>query len=324
MTVLRRTFVLAAASTLTLALAPSQAMAEKAWPDKVINFITPYPPGGSSDVITRFLADRVSKQLNQPVIVENKPGAGATLGTEHAARAKPDGYTFFVTPMATITIAPWLRAVRYSKDDFIPVAKVSSSYGLISTYNEAPFSNYKEFVEAAKKNPGEFSFATNGVGSVVHLTAVVSQKEAGIELLHIPYKGAAESMSDLMGQRISVMYDPVTAPQVAKGTLKGLAITGVKRNPALPDIPTLEEQGYALPYSGSWFGIFAPKGTPADIVEKMAEQVRLALEGEKVKKQLEVSAMYPDFQGPEEFAETVRNDSEVMRTVIEREGIKLD
>lgn len=320
----RRTLALAAATTLVAAWAPTTALADSAWPEKIVTFITPYPPGGSSDVITRFLADRVSKQMGKTVIVENKPGAGATLGTEFAARAKPDGYTFFVTPMATITVAPWLRQVRYSVADFTPVAKLSSSYGLISTYNEAPFSNYKEFAEAARKKPGEYTFATNGVGSVVHLTAVVAQKEAGIDVLHVPYKGAAESMSDLMGQRIDIMYDPVTAAQVAKGTLKGLATTGAVRNPALPDIPTLQEQGINLPYSGTWFGIFAPAGTPSEIVDKMAEQVRQALDGEEVKKQLQVSAMYPDFEGPEEFAKTVKSDADVMRGVIEREGIKLD
>ena len=147
MTLSRRAAALSLLGSLFILSAPAFA---QDWPTKPIHFITPYPPGGSSDIITRFVADRVTRLLGQPVIVENKPGAGATLGTEYAARAAPDGYAFFVTPMATVTIAPWLRKVGYSLGSFIPVAKLSSSYGLVTTRKDAPFSNYKEFVASVR------------------------------------------------------------------------------------------------------------------------------------------------------------------------------
>ena len=225
--------------------------------------------------------------------------------------------------MATLTIAPWLRKLNYSADSFVPVAKLASSYGLITTQKNAPFANYQEFVAAAKANPGKYSFATNGVGSVVHLTAVLLHKQAGIDVLHVPYKGASESMNDLIGGRVTLMYDPATAPRVKDGTLKGLATTGVVRNPELPDIATLKDQGFSVP-SGSWFGIFAPKGTSTDVVNKMAGFVKQALESPGVREQLQLSALYPDFQSPADFAKLVRKDSETMREVIQKEGIKLD
>ncbi len=324
MALTRRFLALAAASALCAAIVPATAQAAAAWPDKPITFITPYPPGGSADIITRFIADRVSKQVGKPIIVENRAGAAATLGTDYAARAAPDGYTFLVTPMATVTIAPWLRKLNYSVDSFVPVAKLASSYGLITTSKDAPFSNYKEFVASAKANPGKYSFATNGVGSIVHLSAVLLHKQAGIDVLHVPYKGAAESMTDLIGGRVTLMYDPATAPRVKDGTLKGLATTADVRNPELPNIPTLEEQGFKLPFSGSWFGIFAPKGTSEAIVGKMAAYVKQALEMPGVREQLQLSALYPDFQDSASFAKQVRADSDTMREVIQKENIKLD
>lgn len=320
MTLSRRTAALALLGSLSVLSLPALA---QDWPGKPVRFITPYPPGGSSDIIARFIADRVSKLLGQPVIVENKSGAGATLGTEYAARAAPDGYAFLVTPMATVTIAPWLRKVGYAPDSFVPVAKLSSSYGLVTTRKDAPFNDYREFVAAAKANPGKYTFASNGVGTIVHLTGVLLHKQAGIDVVHVPYKGAVESMTDLVGGRIDVMYDPVTAPRVKTGELKGLATTSEQRNPDLPNIPTLKEQGFTLD-AGSWFGIFAPKGTPQPIVDKMADYVRQALNGPAVRERLQLSAMYPDYEGPSDFAKRVRADSERMRDIIQKEGIKAD
>ncbi len=293
------------------------------WPNKPIRFITPYPPGGSSDIITRFIGDRISKAVGQPVIVENKPGAGAALGTEYASRAAPDGYTFFVGPTATVAVAPYMRKTGYTWESFTPIAKLSSSYGLIAAGKDAPYANYKEFIAAAKANPNKFSFASNGVGSIVHLTGVLLHKHSNVELTHIPYKGAMESMTDLIGGRIDVMYDPVTASRVKSGELKGLATTSTIRNPQLPDVPTLKELGFNVDLP-SWFGLFAPKGTPAPIVNRMAEETKKVLADPSVRAQLELSAMYPDYEGPEEFAKNVKQDAAALKEVVEKEGIKAD
>lgn len=329
----RRQYVAATATAATAATAviaigllacalPSQAQGDN-WPSKPIHFVTPYPPGGSADTISRFVADRVSRTLGATVLVENKPGAGAALGTDYAAHQPPDGYSFFVGPTATVAVAPYIKKVNFSYESFEPVAKLASSYGLISARKDAPFSNYTEFVASAKANPGKYTYATNGVGSIVHLTATLLQKQAGIRLVHVPYKGAVDSMNDMMGGRIDVMYDPVTAPRVKAGDLKGLATTSNERNPQLPDIATLKEQGFDVDMP-SWFGLFAPKGTPAPIVNRMADAVRQALQGPGVREQLLLSAMYPDYEGPPAFGERVRRDSAFLRDLIQKEGIKAD
>ncbi|QNN58220.1 tripartite tricarboxylate transporter substrate binding protein [Diaphorobacter ruginosibacter] len=299
------------------------AQGAKHWPDKPIRFITPYPPGGSSDIITRIVAQGIAQGLGQSIIVENKPGAGATLGTEYVALAPPDGYTFLVAPMATVTIAPWLKKLRYTSESFIPIAKLSSSYGLVSARKDAPFSNYGEFVAAAKANPGKFTFGSNGVGSVVHLTGVLLHKQTGVDVVHVPYKGAVEAVNDMLGGRIDVMYDPVPAPYVKSGQLKGLATVSPIRNPLLPDLPTLREQGFNTNAS-SWFGLFAPKDVPDDIVARMAQEARKVMTSEAVKGPLQAASMYADFEDPQTFMKRVQGDAQYFGDVIRKENIKAD
>jgi tripartite-type tricarboxylate transporter receptor subunit TctC len=269
------------------------------------------------------VADKVSKSLGVPVIVDNKPGAGATLGTEFAARTAPDGTNFFVAPTATVAISPWLKRVNFTVDDFVPVAKLTSSYGLVTARKEASFNTYKEFVAAARAAPGKYTFASNGVGSIVHLTAVLLHLQAGIEVVHVPYKGSVESMTDLLGGRIDLMYDPVTLPRVKAGELKGLATTNPERNPEIPNVPTLKEQGMDID-GRSWFGLFAPLGTPGAIVNRMADESRKAMEMPGTRQQLLLSAMYPDFESPEVFAKRVKEDSNYFRQVVQKENIKAE
>lgn len=325
MTYTRRFIHIAALAALVSTAVPTLAQSAKAWPSKPIHFVTPYPPGGSSDIITRFIGDGVSRVLGQPVIVENKPGAAATMGTEYAARQAPDGYSFLVTPTAAVALAPYLlKTVKYTYQDFEPVAKLASSYGLITTRKDAPFSDYKGMVAYAKAHPGKLTFATNGVGSIVHMTAVQLHKDAGIDLVHVPYKGASESTIDLMGGRIDLMYDPATAPRVKSGELKGLATTSGVRNPELPQLSTLKEQGFGDGGSFSWFAILAPKGTPQPIVQRMAEAVREVLDAPEVKEKLQLSALYPNYEDPATFAKSLKNDSELLKKVVQEEGLKID
>ncbi|HYP85885.1 tripartite tricarboxylate transporter substrate binding protein [Variovorax sp.] len=320
----RRSFCASAAAVVALPFFSQRSRAQPGrWPDKPVHFITPYPPGGLSDQITRFVANGVSTELGQPVIVDNKPGAGATLGTEFAARAAADGYGFFVGPTATVAVAPWLRKVRFTVDDFAPVAKLASSYGLVSARKDAPWRNYRDFVDAAKAAPGKYTFASNGVGSIVHLTGVLLHKQAGIDVVHVPYKGSVESMTDLIGGRVDVMYDPVTLPRVKDGSLKGLASTTPARNPELPDVPTLKELGFDID-TRSWFGLFAPKGTPPEIVARMSEAARKAMGAPGAREQLLLSAMFPDFESHDAFSRRVHDDSIFFRDVIRKEHIQAD
>ena len=325
----RRSVCVAALSGLTgLAASANRAAAQSIgsagnWPDKPIRFVTPYPPGGLSDQITRFAADRISRSLGKPIIVDNKPGAGASLGTEFAARSAPDGYTFFVAPTAAVAILPWLRRVNFTLADFEPIAKLTSSYGLVTARKDAPFNTFKELVAAAKAEPGKFTFATNGVGTIVHLTGVLLHKQAGIQLVHVPYKGSMESMTDLLGGRIDVMYDPVTLPRVKAGELKGLATTNPERNPEVPNVFTLKEQGFDID-ARSWFGLFAPRGIPQTIAARMAAEAQKAMSSPGARQQLLTSALYPDYEGPAEFSSRVRTDSIFFRDIIQKENIKAE
>lgn len=328
-TALGLTSVLAAAAlagpfSAAFAQAPAALPALPAnWPDKPIHFVTPYPPGGLSDQTTRYLADKIGRSMGKVIIVDNKPGAGAVLGTEFAARSAPDGYTFLVAPTATVAIAPWLRKVNFSIDDFEPIAKLTSSYGVVTARKDAPFNNIKEFVAAAKAQPGKLTFGSNGVGTIVHLQGVLLHKQAGIDVIHVPYKGSVESMTDMLGGRIDVMYDPVTVPRIKAGELKGLGTTNPERNPELPNVPTLKEQGFDID-ARSWFALFAPKGVPPAIVARMAAEAQKAMALPGAKEQLLISAMYPDFEGPADFGKRVRADSAFFRDIIAKEGIKAD
>lgn len=319
----RRRFCVAAAVGAPLLRSRARGQGQGQWPHKPIHFITPYPPGGLSDRITRFAAERMAGALGVAVIVDNKAGAGATLGTEYAARAAPDGYTFLVTPTAAIAIAPWLRQVNFSADDFAPVAKLASGYGLVTGRRNAAFDDYRQFVAAAKAAPGKYSFASNGIGTIVHLTGVLLHKQAGIDVLHVPYRGAVEAMTDLIGGRIDIMYDPVTLPRVKSGELAGLASNSAERNPEIPDVPTLAELGFDID-TRSWFGIFAPKGTPPDIVTRIGAAAAKALRTPDARQQLLQSSLYPDFEGPPAFTTRVREDSTFFKTLILREGIRAD
>lgn len=322
----RRSLCVSAAAGLGLAglRAGAQTSAStRQWPEKPLHFICAYPPGGLSDQITRYVGERIARAVGQPVIVENKPGAGALVGTAYAAHLPPDGYNFFVAPTATVCVSPWLRKVNFALDDFVPIAKISSTYGLITARKDAPFSNYREFVAAARAAPGKFTWGSNGVGSIVHLTGVLLHKQAGIDVVHVPYKGSVEAMMDLLAGRIDVMYDPVTQPRVKDGSLKGLGMTNPERNPQLPNVPTLKEQGFDFD-GRSWFGLFAPHGTAPEIVARMASETQKMLAVPSARSDLLISSMYPDFEGPAEFARRVHADSEFFRDIIQKENIKAD
>ena len=319
----RRTGVLGLLCGLAVVVTPALAQAPATWPDKPIHFVVPYPPGTPPDLLTRHVADQLSKDLQQPVLVENKVGAGGSIGTEFVARANPDGYTFLVTPSGTLTIAPWMRKLGYSVDDFIAVAELGEISSIATVRPDAPFASFKEFVAAARANPGKYTFATNGPGSATQLVGKILHKQAGINVLEVPYKGATESMTDLIAGRVDIMYAPVTVPQIKAGRLKGLGTVSDRRNAEIPDVPTLAEQGFDLSkVPGSWFGIFAPKGTAEGIVQKLAERTRQLMDSPETRRKLQPLSIDVVFRGPQDFSRLVRADAAAMRAVIQSEGLQ--
>jgi tripartite-type tricarboxylate transporter receptor subunit TctC len=266
---------LAAALCLGLAAAaPSHAQA--AFPDKPIKVIVPQPPGGGFDFVARTLAERLGRQLGQSVVVENKPGSGTLVGTDAVAKAPPDGYTLLTGSVSNIALNMGLYAsLPYdSLRDFEPLGlAVSYSYTLMAR-KDLPFATLKELIAHAKANPGKLTYASAGIGSGQHVLAAALWHLAGVELTHVPYRGAQAAYQDLLGGRVDVFFDlsPTARAQVEAGHVKALAVSGAARNPMHADVPTMQESGVALDLE-SWFGYFAPARTPPDVLQRLRAEL---------------------------------------------------
>lgn len=318
-----RSWLLPLAAALSLLAAP-QTYAQAAWPNKPMRVIVPYPAGGNSDAIGRFIADKLGAALGQPMVVDNKGGAGATIGAELAARSAGDGYTFMVAPTAVFAITPHLRKVNYQPfTDFVPIAQLTGSYSIATARKDAPFNDIKELVTAARKAPGRYTFGSAGPATATHLAGEMVDNAAGIRMLHVPYKGSAEALSDLMGGRIDMIYDPVSLTQVKAGKVKAIAVLSKKRHPELPDVATIREQGYDLD-TRSWFGLFAPKGTPKAMVERMAAEVEKILATDEARQLLLKMSQYPEYVGPTAFAAQIKGDSTFFKELIVRANIHVE
>lgn len=312
------------AATLVPGLSSNPARAQAAWPNRPIKLIVPYPAGGNADTIGRLIADRLSGSLGQQVVVENRAGAGATIGAQAAARSAADGYTLLLAPTAVVAITHHLRKVPYDpENDFAPIACLSGSYGIVAARKDLPANTLPEFIALARKDPGKYTFGSAGTATATHLSGEIVHFKAGIKLLHVPYKGSAESLADLLGGRIDLIYDPVALPQVRAGALKALAVTSDTRHPELPGVLTLREQGLDVP-GGSWFGLFAPRGTPPEIIERLAAESGRALSSPGTRETLLKFSQYPDFKGPSAFARQIALDSATYKDLIASAGIKVD
>jgi len=308
-----------------LGLATAAASAQAAgWPERPLKLVVPYPAGGNADAIGRWAAERLSSGLGQQVIVENRAGAGATIGAQFVARSPADGYTLLLAPTAVVAITHHLRQVPYDPDaDFMPVASISSSYGIVAARKDLPASTMPELIALARKEPGKLTFGSAGTATATHLSGEIVHYKAGIKVLHVPYKGSAPALNDLVGGTIDLIYDPVALAQVKAGNVKALAATSAVRHPDLPDVPTLKEQGLDVP-GGSWFGLFAPKGTPADVVARVSAELERAVAAPGTREALLRFSQYPDFRGPAAFAARIKEDSATYRDLIRDAGIKVE
>jgi tripartite-type tricarboxylate transporter receptor subunit TctC len=266
------------AVALTLAMAGASAMAQ-GWPSKPISLIVPFPPGGTTDVLARALGDKLSQRLGQPVIVESKPGAGATLGADYVAKSKPDGYTLLVGAVHhTIATSVYKKLPYDFQKDFAPITTVALVPNVLVVNATTPVKNVAERVAMAKTQPGKLTYGSNGNGTAQHLIGTQFQNSTGTEIVHIPYKGSGPLATDLLGGQITMSFDTVTPvlPHIKGGKLRPLAVTTAKRSSALPDVPTLDEAGLKGFDIGTWFGVLAPAATPKDVVSRLnAEMVKV-------------------------------------------------
>ncbi len=267
-----------------LAVAPS---ASAAWPDRAITIIVPFPAGGGTDTFARPLAQQLGEQLGKSVVVDNRGGAGGTLGAGVAARAVPDGYTFFMGG-AHHAVAPSIyKSLSYDiQKDFVPVALLAQPPQVIVVNpKKLPVNNIAEFLEAARKTPGLVNFGSAGVGSTHHLAGELFALKTGLQLTHVPYQGAGPMLTGLITGQVDVAFDGLgsSASHIRAGTIRPLAVAAAARSPSMPEVPTVAEAGVAGYEVSTWYAMWAPAGTPADIVEKMATEITQALNKQKIK-----------------------------------------
>ena len=318
------THILGAVMACVCLAASNGIHAQAAWPNQPLKLVVPYPAGGNADAIGRLVATRVATALNQSMVVENRAGAGGTIGAEAVARAAADGSTFLLAPVAILAITPHLRRVPYDPEtDLLPVAMLSSSFGLVAARKDLPAATMQEFIALAKKEPGKFSFGSAGAATATHITGEIVHLKAGIKLLHVPYKGSSDALTDLLGGRIDLMYDPVALAQARSGNVKVLAVTSALRHPVLPNVPTLREIGLDIA-GGSWFGVFAPKGAPAQVIVRMAGEIEKIITATDAREQMLKFSQYPDFRGPQAFARQVQDDRAFFKDLIDKAGIKAE
>ncbi len=298
-----------------------------AWPDQPIRLIVPYTPAGGPDMIARFVGDRLAPRLGQPVVVENLPGASGNIGSEVVARAKPDGNTI-MSQVNTLVMNPSLyKNMPYDPvADFAPIGLTAwGALVLVAHPSQSP-RTLAEFIAAAKVAPRTINYGSPGVGTPHHLSMELVEIEAGIELIHVPYKGSAGAVQDLLGGQIPYMFLPVhvATPYIRSGKLKALAVGSPKRHPLLAEVPTLIEQGLKGADVDMWYGLFAPRGTPAEIVARLNRELAAILDSDEAREAFGKQGLTPATSTSMELAEIVKRDRERWAEIIAKRGIKTE
>jgi tripartite-type tricarboxylate transporter receptor subunit TctC len=290
-----------------------------------VKVILPYAPGGATDAIGRPWAEKLSQAFGQQFVIENRGGAGGMIGAEAAAKSPPDGYTFFLTPNAPLSVVPTLRKTAYDPvKSFDPVGRVGDVVCGFVIHPSVGINTLKELIEYAKKNPGKLTFASSGNGTANHLRIEMLKLKTGIDILHVPYRGGADSLNDVLPGTVHMMNEPVSLPHVKAGKLILLNINGSARHPDFPDVPTLTELGITDADVPIWFSIFAPAGTPKDIISKLnAKMIEIAKTDDMKAKMRAVNAFVP-LQTPEDMAKHLIGDIAANAELIKAANIKID
>ena len=305
--------------------APFIAFAQ-AWPSKPIRLVVPYPPGGSTDLLGRAVAAKLGEALGQQVIVDNRGGANGTLGSDMVARSAPDGYSFVLGTGATHGLTLFLsKTTPYDPvKDFTAISAAAEVPIVLVVHPSLPAANMKEFIEYGRRNPGKLSFGSSGTGSPHHLSGELLKHLAGIDMVHVPYKGAGPAVQDLLGGQVPAVFTTLSTalPHIKSGKLRALGMVESKRQPSAPEIPTIGESlpGYAMPRS--WLGFFGPAALPEDITRRMNAEIVKAVQSPEVRGKLEAAGMPVVGTSAEEFARMVKDDIETFRRIVTAAGIK--
>jgi len=310
--------------TLACSLVAGGALAQN-WPSRPIRMIVPYTPGGYTDFMARTVSQKLSETLGQSIVIENRPGANSVIGADAVAKAAPDGYTFG-TVIAAHAVNPSLNPkLPYDVlKDFSYVSLMSVAPLMMAARKDLPANSVQELIALAKAKPGQLNFASSGIGAAAHLTMELFKSRTGINMVHVPYKGTAPALTDLLGGRVDVMFDTVSAfaAHVAAGTVKALAVTANERIPAAPNVPTMAEAGVADFASGTWAGIVAPAGVPKEIIERVAGEAKKALADPAMRERLAREGYVAVGSTPQEYEKFFRDEVAKWAKVIKDAGIK--
>ena len=325
----KRSFLQTTLAIVALALTAGSALAADAYPSKPIKLIVPFPPGGPTDVMGRVVAKLLGDKLKQTVVVENKPGAGGNIGTDAVAKAPADGYTLALAAVSSLAIAPALYPkLPYNvTTDLTPIARVGITKGAIVAHPSAPFNDLKGLVAYAKANPGKLAYGSSGVGTANHLAGEMLASAAGIELIHVPYKGTAPLVQDLLGGQLPMSIESSLSsagPNVKEGRLKAIAIISGTRSPLLPNVPTVAEQGYPGFDVAIWFGLVGPAKLPADVVAVLNQAVVEGLKTADVAERFARIGAEPAPDTPAEFGAYIRAEQQRWAKVVRDAKITLE
>ena len=298
------------------------------WPNKPIRWVVPFPPGGAMDAIARTLGEKAGKTLGQPFVIENKPGAGGNIGADYVAKQPGDGYTMMITSIGMATNKPLYSKLNYDPiKDFAPVSLLAVVPNVLVTNATQPeVKTARDVIAAARKAPGQLTYASAGNGTSIHLAGEVFTSLAKLDMLHVPYKGSGPAVSDLLGGQVNYMFDSITSarPHIESGKLRALGVTTAKRSSTLPNVPTLAEAGVPGYEVSPWFAVFMPTATPKAIVSKLNKALLDAMKDPEVAKRFETIGAEPVGSTPDELAQHLARESERWTQLITERGIKLD
>jgi len=310
------------------AFASSPAFAQATYPSKPVRLVVPFPAGGTTDILARAAAQKLSEAWGQQIVVDNRPGGALTIGLDLTAKAEPDGYTICMGPIGALAINRHMVAkLPYDIErDLQPVALVTTGYMLLAVSPKTPFHSVKELIEYAKKNPGKLSNASSSNGSPGHVSGELFKYMTGTDIVHVPYKGGAPAIADLIAGNVELMFESTNsiAPHVRAGRVRALAVTGLKRSISLPEVPTLVEAGVPGYEVNAWSGVIAPAGLPRAILDKLNKAINAAIVAPETQQRFEQLGSEGGGGTPEEFAALIRSDSAKWADVVKRSGAKID
>ena len=323
-----QSWLLSSVACALLSLHATQPSAQT-YPERALTYVVPYPAGGAADVFARQLAQKLGERLGRAVVVENRAGANGNIGSDHVAKGAADGYTLLLGSASTITINPHLYGRNMPYDPLKDLQAVSGTHAMANVLvvnNATPYRSVADVIAAAKQKPGVLAYASAGAGNTMHLAGEQFKMQAGIDLLHVPYKGGPPALNDVLGGQIPMMFNnlPAIVPLVKSGKLRALAVATATRSPLLPEVPTMEEAGLKGYISTVWNGVFVRAGTPRPLVERLARDIAAVLNSPEVRRSLEEQGFDAIPSTPEQFSELIRSEYPRWGAVVRQSGAKLD